>query len=139
MEETTDPSPERRSQEVRIEVVLRQTSSPVCYSADTVILQFAPSGRLHQAELRKGTGVVETVRGSEVRSLRAVGGNMTVQIVGPGDRREGPFEAEYVKTEYPPATQPKTGFTLLSGGSRSYIVEVFNHDLRVWTREAEEP
>jgi len=139
VEETTDSSPERQSEEVEIEVVVREAASPLRYTADTVILQLAPTGRLYQAELRKGTGVVETVRGSEVQSLRAVGGNMTVQIVGPGDRREGPFEAEYVKTEYPPATQPKTGFTLLSGGSRSYIVEVFNHDLRIWTREVEEP
>lgn len=139
MEETTDSSPEQQSEEVRIEVVVRGARSPLPYAADTVILRFAPTGRLHQAELRRGTGVVETVRGSEVQSLRAVGGNMTVQIVGPGDRRKGPFKAEYVKTEYPPATQPTTGFTLLSGGSRSYIVEVFNHDLRVWTREVEEP
>lgn len=138
MEETADSSPERQSQEVKIEVVVREAGSPLPCAADTVILRFAPTGRLHEAEFRKGARVLGTVPGRGLQSLRALGGKITVRIEGPGDRRAGPFEVDYVKTEYPPASQPTRGFTLLSGESRSYIVEVFNHDVRVWTSEVEE-
>lgn len=138
MEEIRDSELGPKGEEVKIEVVLRRTRSPLRYTADTVILRFAPTQRLENAELRKGDRVIDTEPGWALHSLRAVGGNMTVEIEGPGDRREGPFEADWVKMQYPSATQTTIGSTLPSGESRWYVVEVFNDDVRVWTRRVEE-
>lgn len=138
MEETTGSGPQPQSEEVKIEVVVAQARSPVRYPADTVILYFAPTRRLQKAELRKGGRVVDTEPGWALRSLEAVGGKMTVQVEGPGDRREGPFEADWVKTQYPSATQTTIGSTLSSGESRWYVVEVLNDDAVVRTYRVEE-
>jgi hypothetical protein len=104
-----------------------------------VTLRFAPTRGLEKAELRKGGRLVNTEPGSELRSLQAVGGKMTVQVEGPGGRLEGPFEADWVKTQYPSTTQTTIGCTLPSGESRWYVVEVLNDDVRVSTCRVEEP
>jgi len=63
---------------------------------------------------------------------------MRVQVEGPGGRREGPFDAEWVKTGFPPGSQAAIGATLPSGESRWYVVELLDDDVVVRTYRVEE-
>jgi hypothetical protein len=138
VKDTKGFAPKGQGREVKIQVVHRQARHLPPVGADTVTLKFGPKGRLDKAELCNGTEVVETVPGAGLRSLEAVGGRMRVQVDGPGGRREGPFEADWVRMGYPPGSQAAIGSTLPSGESRWHVVQVLNGDVAVWTCRVEE-
>jgi len=123
---------------VKIEAALRGEASLSSYVADTVILRFEPGEGLGSAELRNGPRAVATLSGPAVDSMRAVDGRMAVYVEGPNGR-QGPFEAHWVKMDYPPGTQGATRCTLGRGDRGVDIVNMSNDDLHVFHRGGDAP